>query len=55
MDATLAIRMDFASFEDYWAPYVGRDGPGAEYVALLSESEREALSLRPTGSARPVS
>lgn len=43
MDTTLAIRMDFASFEDYWAPYVGRDGPGAEYVALLSESEREAL------------
>ena len=31
----LAIRMEFASFEDYWAPYLGQDGPGAEYIATL--------------------
>jgi SAM-dependent methyltransferase len=40
---TLAIRMEFASFGDYWAPYEGRDGPGAEYLAALSESERDRL------------
>jgi SAM-dependent methyltransferase len=33
--AELAIRMEFASFDDYWAPYLGKDGPGAEYVATL--------------------
>src|SRR5262245_476909 len=31
----LAIRMEFASFDDYWAPYLGKDGPGAEYIATL--------------------
>ena len=31
----LAIRMEFASFNDYWAPYLGKDGPGAEYLATL--------------------
>lgn len=30
------IRMDFASFADYWAPNEGRDGPIADYVATLS-------------------
>jgi SAM-dependent methyltransferase len=39
----LAIRMDFASFDDYWAPYVGKDGPGAEYVATLDARAREKL------------
>jgi SAM-dependent methyltransferase len=31
----LAIRMEFASFDDYWTPYLGKDGPGAEYLATL--------------------
>ena len=39
----LAIRMDFASFEDYWAPYIGKDGPGAEYVTTLDERARAGL------------
>jgi SAM-dependent methyltransferase len=43
VETMLSIRMEFASFEDYWAPYVGQDGPGAEYVATLSEAERERL------------
>ena len=42
-ETTLCIRMEFASFEDYWAPYEGRDGPGAEYMATLSESDRTQL------------
>jgi len=33
--AELAIRMEFASFDDYWAPYLGKDG--AEYIATLDE------------------
>ena len=39
----LAIRMEFASFDDYWAPYVGKDGPIAEYVATLDTPARERL------------
>ena len=37
------IRMDFTSFADYWAPYLGRDGPGAEYVRTLDEAHRTRL------------
>jgi hypothetical protein len=35
--------MEFESFEDYWAPYVGKDGPGAEYVGTLSPAQKEHL------------
>ena len=42
-EAELLIRMQFASFDDYWAPYLGKDGPGAEYMATLAEREREQL------------
>jgi SAM-dependent methyltransferase len=42
-ETMLVIRMEFASFEDYWAPYVGKDGPGAEYVATLDAMQRERL------------
>ena len=28
----LTIRMDFASFADFWAPAEGKDGPVADYV-----------------------
>lgn len=34
-ETTLTIRMDFASFEDYWAPYLGKQGPAADYLAGL--------------------
>ena len=43
VETALSIRMEFASFEDYWAPYAGQDGPNAEYVATLSEAERIRL------------
>ena len=42
-DGMLTIRMEFASFADYWAPYVGKDGPGAEYVSSLAPEQRDAL------------
>ncbi len=31
----VSIRMEFASFADYWAPIDGKDGPLADYVATL--------------------
>ena len=42
-ETMLAIRMEFASFDDYWAPYVGKDGPGAEYVITLDPAQRDRL------------
>ena len=48
-ETTLAIRMDYASFEDYWTPYQSKDGPQADYVAALNDEQRgrfrEALRL----------
>jgi SAM-dependent methyltransferase len=42
-EAVLSIRMEFTSFADYWAPYLGRDGPGADYVRTLDAGQRERL------------
>jgi len=42
-ETTLQVRMEYTSFADYWAPYLGKDGPGAEYVSSLSAAERDRL------------
>jgi len=42
-ETTLGIRMEFASFDDYWAPYEGKDGPGAEYMATLAVADQARL------------
>ncbi len=34
-ETTLTIRVDYADFEDFWAPHLGRQGPAADYVAGL--------------------
>jgi SAM-dependent methyltransferase len=39
----LCMRMEFTSFADYWAPYLGKDGPGAEYVRTLDDAHRARL------------
>lgn len=39
----LTIRMDFASFADFWAPAEGKDGPVADYVAGLDMKARAKL------------
>jgi SAM-dependent methyltransferase len=33
---SITIRMDYASFEDYWRPLLGRQGPVGTYVTSLS-------------------
>jgi ubiquinone/menaquinone biosynthesis C-methylase UbiE len=40
---TLSMRMNYASFDDYWAPFTGKDGPHAEYVATLDAAARTRL------------
>jgi ubiquinone/menaquinone biosynthesis C-methylase UbiE len=39
----LTIRMEFASFADFWAPAEGRDGPIADYVSTLGPDMRAEL------------
>ena len=40
---TVTIRMDFACFQDFWAPVEGREGPVAQYVASLGPTLRAEL------------
>lgn len=42
-ETMLTIRMEFTSFDDYWAPYVGKDGPVAQYNASLNAGEQARL------------
>ncbi len=37
------IRMDFASFDDFWAPSEGKDGPIAEYVSTLNDDMKQRI------------
>jgi ubiquinone/menaquinone biosynthesis C-methylase UbiE len=43
MEDTVTIRMDFVSFEDFWAPAEGNDGPIAEYVGTLNPVMKAAI------------
>ncbi len=43
VETTLGIRMEFASFDDYWVPSTSKDGPQAEYVATLDDAGRTRL------------
>lgn len=39
----LTIRMEFASFADFWTPIEGKDGPAAAYVSTLGADPRARL------------
>ena len=43
VETMLTIRMEFADFDDYWGPYEGKDGPGAEFMATLDATARTRL------------
>jgi SAM-dependent methyltransferase len=43
VDGMITIRMDFASFEDFWTPMEGTDGGFAEYVGTLSIEGKSKL------------
>src|SRR4029077_13946627 len=42
----LTIDMAFASFDDYWQPFLGGQGPAGVYVSSLAESARHTLESR---------
>jgi hypothetical protein len=42
----LTIELAFASFDDYWVPFLGGQGPAGAHVASLSTAARAALESR---------
>ena len=46
IEEPLTVRMEFASFDDYWLPFQEQQGPAGAYVATLGQDSRERLRLR---------
>jgi len=46
LEVPLSIDQHFASFEDYWEPFLLGQGPAGAYVASLPEERRKALEER---------
>ncbi len=42
----LVMPLAFSSFEDFWSPFLERQGPAGAYVASLSEGPRRELEQR---------
>ncbi|MFN8060284.1 MAG: class I SAM-dependent methyltransferase [Vicinamibacterales bacterium] len=40
------IDLPFASFDDYWAPFLGGQGPAGAYVTTLDDADRIVLEAR---------
>ncbi len=45
-DAALTVDMAFASFDDFWQPFLGGQGPAGAYVSALTEPARRQLRAR---------
>jgi SAM-dependent methyltransferase len=45
-EEALTIRTRFSSFDDYWLPFLEKQGPAGDYVAGLAAGERETLRER---------
>jgi hypothetical protein len=45
-EQALTIETRFSSFDDYWRPFLEKQGPAGEYVAGLTPLQREQLRLR---------
>ncbi len=46
LEEALTIRTPFASFDDYWSPFLDKQGPAGDYVATLAAVERDRLRAR---------
>lgn len=49
----LSVATSFASFEDYWQPFLGRTGAAPSYVASLDAARRGRLEERLSQRLRP--
>ena len=45
-EASLTISLKFAAFDDYWQPFLGRQGPAGAYVSTLPDDRRSELGHR---------
>jgi SAM-dependent methyltransferase len=45
-NAPLTIDLAFTSFDDYWQPFLGGQGPAGTYASALAEPARERLRAR---------
>lgn len=45
-EEAITIPMRFSSFDDYWSPFLEKQGPAGAYVAELSAGDRERLRTR---------
>jgi SAM-dependent methyltransferase len=60
VEEPLTIETRFSSFDDYWMPYMDRQGPAGAYVVALPEADRERLRMRlrqrllGNGADRPI-
>ncbi len=45
-ESQLSFEQRFASFDDYWAPFLKGAGPGGEYVRSLDAARRDQLAAR---------
>ena len=45
-EQAITIETRFPSFDDYWSPFLEKQGPAGAYVAALSPAEREELRMR---------
>jgi SAM-dependent methyltransferase len=55
-EEALTIETRFESFDDFWTPFLEKQGPAGAYVASLPAADRDALRLRLRGrlvGARP--
>jgi SAM-dependent methyltransferase len=48
-EQALVIDLSFASFDDYWRPFLGGQGPAGAYAVSLPESPQTALEMRLRG------
>jgi SAM-dependent methyltransferase len=46
VEQPLTIPMRFTSFDDYWLPFLERQGPAGDYVVALPAAQREQLRER---------
>lgn len=45
-EEAISVQTRFSSFEDYWSPFLEKQGPAGAYVAALAPADRERLRLR---------
>jgi SAM-dependent methyltransferase len=46
LEESVTVETRLASFDDFWTPFLEKQGPAGAYAASLSADDREALRLR---------